>query len=287
MRGAPCFPYREKGFAMKIRTTGAGLGLAACLVAAAAFAAEPGETELAKKAQNPVADLISVPFQNNFNFGVGPDDELQYILNVQPVIPVRLNEQWNVITRTILPLVYQPTLAFTPGGDVGDRIGLGDTQFSAFLSPSNDSGWIWGVGPILQLATATSNLTGNQQWAAGPTAVVLRIDGPWVYGGLVNQLWSYAGDRDNPGTNQLLVQPFLNYNLKNGWYLSSAPVLTANWKAASDNTWTVPVGGGVGKIVRLGKLPLNGQLQAFYNVERPSGGSDWQLRLQMQFLFPR
>lgn len=272
---------------MKIRTIGAGLGLVACLLSSAALAEEQNETELAKKAQNPVADLISVPLQNNLNFGVGPDDELQYVLNVQPVIPVPVNEHWNVITRTILPLVYQPTLGYTPNGDVGDRFGLGDTQFSAFLSPNGDKGLVWGVGPVLQLATATSNLAGNQQWAAGPTAVVLRIDGAWVYGALVNQLWSFAGDSDNPGTNQMLVQPFLNYNLKDGWYLSTAPIITANWKAASDNTWTVPVGGGAGKIFHVGKLPVNGQVQAFYNAERPSGGADWQLRLQLQFLFPR
>lgn len=260
---------------------------AIALAAAPAWSEEPSETELAKKVQNPVADLISVPFQNNFNFGTGPDDELQYVLNVQPVIPFPVTEEWNIITRTIVPLVYQPTLATTPNGDVGDQFGLSDTQLSAFLSPAGDKGLIWGVGPILQFPTATSNLVGNQQWAAGPTAVVLTMRGPWVFGVLANQLWSYAGDSDNSGVNQLLVQPFVNYNLKDGWYLTTAPVMTANWKAASDNTWTVPVGGGAGKIFHLGRLPLNGQLQAFYNAERPSGAPDWQLRLQVQFLFPR
>ena len=240
-------------------------------------------TELAKKVQNPVADLISVPFQNDFNFGVGSHDNLQYILNLQPVVPFHLSPDWNLITRTIVPLIYQPLLA--PG--IGDEFGLGDSQISLFLSPARPGALIWGVGPVLQFPTSTAHVLGTEQWAAGPTAVVLNMSGPWVFGALANDLWSVAGNAGRESLNQTLVQPFVNYNFKEGWYLSSSPIITANWKATNSDTWTVPVGGGVGKIVHLGRLPLNLQLQSFYNVERPSGAADWQLRFQFQFLLPR
>lgn len=231
----------------------AALAAAVAVAVGSAAHAEESDSELAKKTQNPVADLISVPLQNNFNFGVGPQDEMQYVLNVQPVIPFHVNDDWNVITRTILPLVYQPTLA--PG--VGEDFGLGATQFSAFLSPANSGKLVWGVGPILQMPTTTKRVLGSEMWGAGPTGVVLRMDGAWVYGALVNNVWSYAGDSDAAGINQFLLQPFLNYNLPGGTYLTTAPIVTANWKASGGDTWTVPIGGGVGRIFRLGRLPLN------------------------------
>jgi hypothetical protein len=210
-----------------------------------------GDTELAKKTQNPVADLISVPFQNNINFGVGPNDDVQYILNVQPVIPFRLTEDWNLISRTIAPLIYQPELA--PG--VGDVFGLGDIQQSLFFSPAKPGKLIWGVGPILQFPTATDDSLGQGKWGAGPTAVALTVHGPWVLGALVNNVWSFAGDSDRRDVNQMLIQPFVNYNLPDAWYVVTAPIITADWEAESDDRWTVPLGAGVGKIVRLGKLP--------------------------------
>ncbi len=264
------------------------LGLAALtLVVLATGGLAPGlaqdETELAKKTQNPVADLISVPLQSNFNFGVGPDDDLQYILNIQPVVPFSLTEEWNLITRTIIPLIDQPELA--PG--FGDEFGLGDIQMSLFFSPAKPGGFIWGLGPVFQFPTATDDSLGQEKWAAGPTAVGLTIQGPWVIGALVNNIWSFAGDDGRADVNQMLLQYFINYNLPGGWYLTSSPIITANWEANSDNRWTVPIGGGIGKIHRIGKLPVNVQLAAFYNVETPDGGPEWQLRFQFAFLFPR
>ena len=153
------------------------------------------DADLAKKTQNPVADLISVPFQNNVNFGVGPDDDVQYILNIQPVIPFRLTEDWNLISRTIVPLIYQPELA--PG--VGEVFGLGDIQQSLFFSPAKPGTVIWGVGPILQFPTATDDSLGQGKWGAGPTAVALTVQGPWVLGALVNNVWSFAGDERPAG----------------------------------------------------------------------------------------
>jgi len=241
------------------------------------------DTELAKKAQNPVADMISVPFQSNINFGVGPKDDVQYILNIQPVIPFHLTDEWNLISRTIMPLIYQPELA--PG--IGEVFGLGDIQQSLFLSPAKPGTLIWGVGPIFQFPSATDDALGHGKWGAGPTAVGLMIQGPWLFGALINNVWSFAGDSDRPDVNQMLIQPFVNYNFPGGWYVGSLPIITANWEADSDNRWTVPLGASVGKILRIGKLPVNTQVGAYYNVVRPDDAAEWQLRVQIQLLFPK
>jgi hypothetical protein len=234
--------------------------------------------ELAKAAQNPVAKLISVPFQNNFNFNVGPNQVTQYILNVQPVIPISLNEDWNLITRTIMPIINQPSPA--PGAP--NASGLGDINPALFFSPAKSGKLIFGLGPTFTLPTATDSILGNSEWCAGPAAVVLTIQGHWVVGALVNQQWSFAGWGDHY-VSAFLAQPFVNYNLPHGWYVTSAPIMTADWAAASSDQWTVPVGGGIGKIQRFGKLPVNFQFQAFYNVVTPNYGPDWQLRFQIQF----
>jgi hypothetical protein len=244
---------------------------------------EASEEELAKAVQNPVADLISLPFQNNMNFDVGPGGNTQNILNIQPVYPISLDEEWNLITRTIFPLINQPPLF--PGAD--REFGLGDIQFTAFMSPAKSEGVIWGAGPVFQFPSATDDVLGAEKWAAGPSVVVLKMEGPWVYGALANNIWSFAGDDDRAHLNQMLIQPFINYNMDDGWYLTSSPIITANWKADSGNKWTVPVGGGIGKIMRLGKLPVNFQVAGYYNVESPRYGADWQLRLQLQMLFPK
>jgi hypothetical protein len=239
--------------------------------------------ELAKEAQNPVAKLISVPFQNNFNFGVGPNDVTQYILNVQPVIPISLNDDWNLINRIIMPIINQPS----PAPGVPNASGLGDINPTFFLSPANASKkFIWGVGPTFTLPTATDSRLGNSEWCAGPAVVALTMQSHWVMGALANQQWSFAGWGDHY-VSAFLAQPFVNYNLPHGWYLTSAPIMTANWTAASKDQWTVPLGGGIGKIQWFGKLPINFQIQAFDNVVTPNNGPDWQLRFQIQFLFPK
>jgi hypothetical protein len=233
--------------------------------------------ELAKAAQNPVADLISLPLQNNTNFDWGPDDDTQNVLNIQPVIPFQLSEDWNLITRTILPVISQPV----PGGD--DEFGLGDTLFTGFFSPRESSGLIWGVGPAVLLPTSTDDALGAGEWGAGPAAVALTMTGPWVVGGLINNVWSF----DSGEVNLMTFQPFVNYNLDGGWYLVTAPIVTANWEADSDERWTVPLGGGFGRTFRAGKLPLNCNLQYYNNVEHPTFGAEWQLRIQVQMLFPK
>ncbi len=237
---------------------------------------------LAKQTQNPVANLISFPLQNNFNFGLGQSRVTQWVMNVQPVIPVPLSTNWNLITRTVLPVIDQPSIA--PG--VPSAFGLGDLNPTFFVSPAGSKGFIWGAGPTFTLPTATDRLLGQQMWCAGPAVVGLTMQGPWVAGALAHQQWSFAGWGTRP-VNGLLIQPFINYHLPDGWYLSSSPILTANWEEPAGQQWTVPVGGGGGKIVHLGRLPLNLSLAAFYNVETPQYGSTWQLRFTVQMLFPR
>jgi hypothetical protein len=245
--------------------------------------AEDKSEALARETQNPVAKLISVPLQNNFNFNVGPNHVTQYILNIQPVIPISLNDKWNLITRTIMPIISQPSA----GPGIPSAAGLGDINPTFFLSPAGGSKkFIWGLGPTFTLPTATEPLLGNQEWCAGPAAVALTMQGHWVAGALVNQQWSFAG-WGNHYVSAFLTQPFVNYNLPHGWYLSSGPIITANWEASSGNQWTVPVGGVFGKLQWFGKLPINFSLQTFANVVRPSGGPTWQLRFQIQFLFPK
>ena len=253
-------------------------------------AGESETAELARAVQNPVADLISVPFQNNTNFNFGPRERTQNVLNIQPVIPFDLNEDWLMITRTIIPVVSQPSLF---KGDDGRKNGLGDTVFSAFFSPKDQARWLggrwlWGVGPALLLPTSTDDRLGPGEWGAGPSAVFLTMPGDWVIGSLFSNVWSFSHDDDEDKVNLFTWQPFVNYNLDRGWYLTTSPVITANWEANSDNTWTVPVGGGVGRIMRFGRQPVNLSLTGFYNVEKPDDfGPEWSIRFTLQLLFPR
>jgi hypothetical protein len=273
--------------AKRIRRVVAAAAALSLLGLASIQASAQDAAALAKAAQNPVADLISVPIQMNLNFDSGPEDDLQNVVNIQPVAPFSLTEDWNLITRTVVPLISQPDFGVFPTRENG----LGDIQFSAFLSPTAPTagGWIWGAGAVAQLDTATDDRLGQGAWGVGPTAVALKIAGPWVVGALVNNVWSVAEDDDRGQVNQLLVQPFVNYNFPSspGRYLSFAPVITANWEAESGEKWTVPLGLGIGQITRLGQQPVNLQAAFYYNVERPDAAPGYQFRLQVQFMFPK
>ena len=253
------------------------------LMCNSAMAAEQNTQDLAKATQNPLASMISLPFQNNTNFGIGPDDETQNILNIQPVWPFSLNDNWNLVTRTILPVISQPGVL--TGGE-GRVNGLGDTTFTGWLSPANPGKWIWGVGAAFLIPTATDDALGSDKWGAGPTIVLLTTPGKWVVGSLFSNVWSFAGSGDQD-VNLFTWQYFINYNLEDGWYLTSAPVITANWEASSGEKWTVPFGAGFGKIFHIGKQAINGSAHAYFNVEKPTYGAEWTLRLQLQFLFPK
>lgn len=249
--------------------------------------ADQGASELAKAAQNPVANLISVPLQLNMNFDTGPEDDLQTVFNLQPVVPFELNERWNLITRTIVPVVSQPDFGVFEQRENG----LGDIQISAFISPKapTQGGWIWGAGLVTQLDSATDDRLGQGVWGLGPTAVALKSSGPWVVGALANNIWSIDEARGRGEVDQFLVQPFVNYNFPSspGRYLSFSPVITADWEAESGEEWTVPLGLGIGQITRLGNQPVNLQAAYYNNVEAPEGAPGWQIRLQVQFMFPK
>jgi len=246
-------------------------------------AGENSAEELARAAQNPIASMISLPFQNNTSFNFGPEDKTQNVLNIQPVWPFELNENWNLITRTILPVMSQP--GFVPGQDRTD--GVGDIIFTAYFSPRNSGKWIWGVGPVILIPTSSNDRLGVGEWGGGPAAVVLTIRGPWVVGSLFNNVWSSTNDAGTK-VNMFTWQPFINYNFGDGWYAVTSPIITANWEADNDNKWTVPLGGGFGRIFKIGDQAINAHVQAFYLAESPDNiDADWQLRFQLQFLFPK
>lgn len=263
---------------------------------AAQNAAPANDTEaLAKATQNPVANLISVPFQNNTNFAIGPYDRTQNILNIQPVIPTRLNAHVMMISRIIQPIVWQPYSAQTTGGEFG----FGDISPTFFLSPTKPGKLIWGVGPAWVFPTATNQLLGQGKVSVGPSVVALVQPGHWTLGALVNNVWSFAGSGGRPEVNQMTLQYFINYNLPKGWFLSSSPIVTANWNdkavldAANGNDttsggrWTVPLGGGLGRITRLGPQPVNIAVNFYGNAVHPSGASSWGMRLQIALLYPQ
>jgi opacity protein-like surface antigen len=237
---------------------------------------------LAVASQNPIANLISVPFQNNTNFNVGPFDRIQDILNIQPVIPMTLNSDWNLISRTIVPLISQPSPIFD-----SSTYGIGDITQSLFLSPAHPGTLIWGVGPVFTMPSASDPILGTGKVLLGPTAVMLVTPKPWVIGVLLNNQWSVGGDPNRPSVNAFLAQPFVNYNMAGGWFLNSSPIITANWNAPSGQKWTVPIGGGFGRVFKIDDQAYNASIQLYYNVVRPDNTADWNLRATLALLFPK
>lgn len=235
--------------------------------------------ELAQAAANPLADLLSFPFQNNLDFGLGEYDRTRNVLNIQPVIPLAGGK---IITRTIFPVVWLPDLAAESGSYSS---GLADTLFTAFYVPPSRGQLTWGPGIALEMPTGGEK-RGSQKWSVGPSIVALAQPGPWTLGILANNVWSVGGTSDRQSVNKGLLQYFIVRQLGNGLYVNSAPSITVNWKAKAGQRWVVPFGLGVGKLFRLGKLPVNGQLGAYYNVIKPDVGPKWQFRIQIQILLP-
>lgn len=263
------------------------------------------DAKLLSTFQNPVGNLISVPFQNNINFPIGQFSRVQDVLNIQPVIPFHISEDWLIISRWITPVVYQPDLgsACQPSGPAltvicearerdsaanGGANGLGDMNPTFFLSPAHTGKVIWGFGPTFQLPTATAPTLGQGKWGSGPSIVALVQPEHWTVGFLSNNIWSFAGNEQRRHVNQFLTQYFITYNMEHGWFLTSSPIITADWLAPDHNRWLVPFGGGLGRITRVGKQPIVWQLNTYYNVIHPQDlpYAKWQVRLQVALLFP-
>ncbi|HKX99288.1 MAG TPA: hypothetical protein VJL86_06195 [Steroidobacteraceae bacterium] len=237
---------------------------------------------LAKQLSNPVASLISVPLQLNWDDGLGTGgDGERWLLNVQPVVPISLNDDWNIISRTILPVIHQDV---TPGSS---ESGIGDVTQSLFFSPKHptSSGWIWGVGPAFLLPTASEEVLGTEQWALGPTAVALKqTQGGWTYGALVNYLVSVAGDDDRADVNSMFLQPFLAKALGKG------RTLTANFESTYDfdaEQWNAPFNLTFSEVTKIGNQRLSFAFGARYYLETPDGGADWGLRFVVTLLYPK
>jgi len=238
-----------------------------------------GASNLSKKTQNPVSDLTSIPFQFNFYSGGGLQKQTQLVLNVQPVVPIKTVTGFNLVARTVIPFVSIPA-------DSGRRVsGIGDIQEQLYITPSKPGHVIWGVGPVLSFPTATNSLLTTGDFAAGPGLVVLMMPGAWVVGGLVNQLWTYAGPAGSSEVNAFTLQPFINYNFGQGWAISSSPLITANFSAPA-HQWTVPWGLGIQKVTAIGTRPVLLALQYYNNVIAPSNAGRNQARMQVNLLYP-
>ena len=247
----------------------------------------PAASDLQAASQNPIAKLISVPFQNNLYTGVGPNDDLQYFLNIQPVVPVSFGDRWNLIIRPIVPIIANPVLF--PGGD--SEAGLGNIALQTFMSPdapiqSGIGDITWGVGSVLSFPTHSDRTLGSRDYTAGPAVVAFVLKEPFTYGFLAFNQWSIAGPSGEPEVNQLTFQPFVNYNLPDGWSIGTSPVISVDWTESEDNV-TLPLGGGVSKLLRVGKQPVKLAANAYYNVLRPNEGAEWQFQFQAQLLFPK
>jgi hypothetical protein len=240
--------------------------------------------ELAKKLANPIASLISVPLQYNYDEYDGSNDGASVSrLNIQPVIPFSLTDQWNVITRTIVPLIDQHGFP----ADAMNETGLGDIVASQFFSPKapTPGGWIWGVGPVELLPSASDDVLGGEKWGLGPTAVALKQQGAWTVGMLANHIWSVAGDDDRADINATFLQPFVAYITKTKTTLTLQTESTYDWE---NEAWSVPVIAQVSQLFKVGPQILQFGLGAKYWAESPDNGSDgWGFRAQLTFLFPK
>lgn len=267
-----------------LRSASVLLWLWALVVSAPVGTVHADDAALAQELSNPVADLITVPIQMNYDRGFGLDgDGWKLLTNIQPVIPFGLGEDWNLITRTIMPVIAQENIF----AGSGSQFGLGDINMSLFFSPKQPTagGLIWGVGPVLLFPTATDDLLGADKWGAGPAAIALTLKGPWTIGLLANHLWSYAGDDDRQDISSTFVQPFVAYTLPSAWTLSLQTETTYNWETEN---WSVPLNAAVAKLVRLGKLPVSLQAGVGYWLDSPDTGPEgWRIRLQANFVLPK
>lgn len=261
------------------------------------FSVFADQKDLAKASQNPIGNMISLPMQNNTYFNVGPDKKSANSFQLQPVYPINFGN-FNLINRMIIPVNHLESQKVTvpvQGHLKDDHVtfdsdsatGLGNITWQGFISPAKPGKVIWGVGPVLQMPTNTDDQLGGDKWSGGPGFVALTMPGKWVIGALGYNIWDFAGEGSAESVNSLLFQYFVNYNLEKGWYLTTTPVITADWTADSDERWTVPFGLGVGRMVKFGKQPVDFKVQPFWYAEKPDNGPDWSVQFQVKFLFPK
>ena len=237
--------------------------------------------ELAKKLSNPVASLISFPLQSNFDFGMGTGSGWRYTLNVQPVIPIKLSDNWNLISRTIIPVIHQGNVT----GPNTSQNGLGDTVQSFFFSPNKTEPLIWAVGPVVLIPTATDQALGAQKWGVGPTALALKQKEGWTYGVLANHIWSVAGKSNRADVSATFIQPFLSYSTKDAWTYSINTESTYDWNSDS---WSIPINPFISKLVRFGKQPVSFGAGLKCWVTTPTGGPEGcGVRIVVTALFPK
>jgi len=256
--------------------------LLSIFLAVPAFAQD--EAELAKKLANPVASLISVPIQANYDENFGPNEEGSvWRINIQPVIPITLSDEWNLISRTILPIIDQEDVPTSGSGESG----IGDILQSLFLSPAKPTsgGLIWGAGPVFLVPTASENVLGGEKWAIGPTAVALKQDGPWTYGVLTNHIESFAGDDDRAYVSATFLQPFLSYITKTKTTIGLNTESTYNWNSEQ---WSVPINLTVNQLLKVGSqlIQVGGGVR-YWAASTDNGAEDWGARIQLTFLFPK
>jgi hypothetical protein len=252
---------------------------------------EAARLAIIKESQNPVGNIAVIPFQNNWNYGDGPYERTQYMLNVEPVVPFELSPKLNLISRSIIPLVNQPSplspVACAGPGGCPWTFGISNVQEQLYLAPRvKPGGLIWGAGPLFDLPTAYPNGLGSSKTSVGPTAVALIMPGQYVIGMLVNQAWSVMGPSSAPPVSTFLAEPFINDNVGKGWALTTAPIVTANWNAPGNNKWTVPAGGGVVKTFKIGDQLEQIKIAYYANVVRPTNAPLGTWQLQWSLLYP-
>ncbi len=261
-----------------------------CTIGSGAMAENSaGGDDLRAAVQNPIGSLVSVPFKSSWDYGA--PNGTAYFMNLQPVIPQKM-DNWMLIHRVIIPYIsvdgFHSGRPELPNPSTGEGAsGLGDINYTVFLSPAVPKGAIWGIGPSISGPSATDTQLGAGKWSAGPSFVILMQPEFGSIGFLTRQLWSFGGQSNRHDVSSFLLEPFINFNLPNGWYLISDMVLTANWEADSGNQWTVPVGAGVGKLFKIGDQAMNTRIEAYSNIEKPDGAPDWTLSWTLQFLFPK